>query len=215
MQLTDFPAPHPVQCQGNRLALWVLHRLGWTLEFQGLPALQGVLAVYPHTSNWDFVLLLIAKWALGVPVRFWGKDSLFRIPLFGTWLRWLGGVAIQRTSAQGVVASTVEQMCVAKEQNQYFWLALAPEGTRKRLQGWRSGFYRTAVAARVPLGLVCLNYPQRRIGISSFLQLSGNENADFDRMAAALNDAVGFRPDAASPIRLLDASVPRTETIVK
>ena len=94
--VNEFPQPHPVQFAGSAFARWVLTRLGWQVKFEGLPALQGMVVVYPHTSNWDFIVLMLAKWAIGVPVYFWGKDSLFRIPLFGRWLRWLGGVPVVR-----------------------------------------------------------------------------------------------------------------------
>lgn len=204
-----------MQFAGSAFARWLLRRMGWKVHFEGLPALQGVLAVYPHTSNWDFVVLVIVKWAVGVPVRFWGKDSLFRVPLFGRWLRYLGGVPVERTSSQGLVGDTVARMQAAREQGEYFWLALAPEGTRKLIPGWRSGFYRTAVQAGVPLGLVKVNYPRREVTVADFLRLSGDESADFARIAAGLADAVGCRPGNAAPIRLLDASVPRSETIVK
>jgi 1-acyl-sn-glycerol-3-phosphate acyltransferase len=215
MILNDFPLPYPVQFRGSALARWLLRRMGWRVDFQGLPGLQGVLAVYPHTSNWDFVVLLIVKWAIGIPVRFWGKDSLFRFPVFGHWMRYLGGVPVQRTSARGVVGDTVAHIQAARERGDYFWLALAPEGTRKYIPGWRSGFYRTTVQADVPLALVKVNYAQREVTVRCFLRLSGDEAADFARIAAGLDGAVGCRPENAAPIRLLDASVPREETIVK
>jgi 1-acyl-sn-glycerol-3-phosphate acyltransferase len=215
MSRSDYAPPHPVQFAGSAVARWLLRRMGWRVHFQGLPGLQGVLAVYPHTSNWDFVVLVIAKWALGVPVRFWGKDSLFRVPLFGRWLRYLGGVPVERTASQGVVGDTVARMQAARGRGDYFWLAVAPEGTRKLIPGWRSGFYRTAVQAGVPLGLVKVNYRDREVTVLDFLRLSGDEAADFARIAAGLQGAVGCRPGNAAPIRLLDASVPRSETIVK
>lgn len=215
MATHDFPGPHAVQFRGSGLARWLLRRMGWTVHFEGLPALQGVLAVYPHTSNWDFVNLIVVKWAVGIPVRFWGKDSLFRIPLFGRWLRYLGGIPVERISSRGVVGETVAQMQAAQARGEYFWLALAPEGTRKRIPGWRSGFYRTVVQAGVPLGLVKVNYAQREVTVTEFLRLSGDEGTDFARIARSLEGAVGCRPANAAPIRLLDASVPREETIVK
>lgn len=215
MSTKDFPSPHPVQFRGSALARWLLRRMGWTVHFEGLPCLQGVLAVYPHTSNWDFVNLIIVKWAVGIPVRFWGKDSLFRVPLFGRWLRYLGGIPVERTSAKGVVGETVAQIEAARERGEYFWLALAPEGTRKLIPGWRSGFYRTAVRAGVPLGLVKVNYARREVTVTDFIRLTGDEGIDFARIARRLEGAVGCRPANASPIRLLDAGVPREETIVK
>lgn len=212
---SDYPQPYPVQFAGSAVARWLLRRMGWKVHFEGLPAMQGVLAVYPHTSNWDFVVLITMKWAIGIQVRFWSKDSLFRIPLFGRWLRSLGGVPVARTSPQGMVGDTAARMQQARERGDYFWLAVAPEGTRKYLPGWRSGFYRTAVQAGVPLGLVRVDYRGRQVTVTDFLRLSGDEAADFQRIAAALEGANGYHPDNAAPIRLLDASVPRAETIVK
>ncbi|HRI17919.1 MAG TPA: 1-acyl-sn-glycerol-3-phosphate acyltransferase, partial [Burkholderiaceae bacterium] len=121
----------PVQLHGSRLARALLRLAGWRVLFDGLPAAQGVAIVYPHTSNWDFVVGLLAKWSIGIPVNFWGKDSLFRIPLFGRWVRWVGGVPVDRTHASGVVGSMAASLREAREQGRFQWLALAPEGTRR------------------------------------------------------------------------------------
>lgn len=215
MSSSDYPRPYPVQFAGSALARWLLRRMGWQVRFEGLPAMQGVLAVYPHTSNWDFVVLIVMKWAIGLPVRFWGKNSLFRIPLFGRWLRSLGGVPVERTAPQGMVGATVAQLHQAAARGEYFWLAVAPEGTRKHIPGWRSGFYRTAVQAAVPLGLVRVDYRLREVTATEFIRLSGDETADFRRIAAAFAGVTGCKPANAAPIRLLDARVPRSETIVK
>lgn len=215
MPLAEFPKPYPVQFAGNRAAAWLLAQLGWRVQFNGLPTQQGVLAIYPHTSNWDFVILVMVKWAIGVPVKFWGKDKLFRIPLFGQWLTWLGGVPVERTAARGVVTQAVEQLQRARAQDAYFWLALAPEGTRKRIPGWRSGFYQTALRTGLPLGLVRLDYAAREVCVVDFMFLSGNEREDFKYIAAVYAAVEGRHPHNAAPICLLDPSVPRSETIVK
>ena len=102
--------PHGRQ---SRLARGVLRLFGWRVDSPGLPAEQGVILVYPHTSNWDFVVGLLAKWALGLQLRFWAKDSLFRVPLMGRWMRYLGGVSVDRRSSRGLVGQTVEQMRAA------------------------------------------------------------------------------------------------------
>lgn len=215
MPLAEFSKPYPVQFSGNRVVAWLLALLGWRVQFDGLPTRQGVLAIYPHTSNWDFVILVLVKWAIGVPVKFWGKDKLFRIPLFGQWLTWLGGVPVDRTAARGVVTQAVEQFLKARAQDSYFWLALAPEGTRKRIPGWRSGFYQTALRTGLPLGLVRLDYAAREVRVVDFMFLSGNEGEDFKHINAVYAGVAGLHPQNAAPIRLLDPSVPRSETIVK
>lgn len=195
--------PFSEQPRGSRLARLVLRLLGWKLRFDGVPGKQGVIVAYPHTSNWDFPILLLAKWAVGLQVRFWGKDSLFRVPLLGAWMRWLGGVPVVRSSSHGVVADMVSKFADACSQQQLFWLALSPEGTRSLTQGWRSGFYQVAVRAGVPLGVACLDVRNKHIDVSRFFRLTGNEALDIPAIALALRTANGFNPLQASPIRLI------------
>ena len=211
----DYPRPFPLQFRGSALARWVLARFGWKVRFEGFPALQGMVTVYPHTSNWDFVVMVLAKWVMGVPASFWGKDRLFRIPLFGAWLRWLGGVPVERTSARGTVSQAVDLIGTRKNRNEYFWLGLAPEGTRRAIPGWRSGFYRTALQAQIPLGLARLDYARREVTLLDFIALTGDEAHDMARIAAAYQGVQGKKPANAAPIQLLAPSVSRSETIVK
>lgn len=211
----DYPPPYPVQFRGSGLARWVLRLLGWRMDFQGLPAQQGVIVVYPHTSNWDFVMGLLLKWAVGIRVQFWSKDTLFRVPLFGAWLRWVGGVPISRSAPHGVVEQMTALMNQKKAQGQYFWLALAPEGTRRLTGGWRSGFYQVALRAGVPVGLAGLDYSRKRLVFRDFVRLSGDEEQDLERMAQALADIRGLRPGAAAPVRLIKSGRVRADTIVK
>lgn len=213
--MSEFPKPYPVQFRGSRVARSLLAMAGWRVRFEGLPALQGVLIVYPHTSNWDFIVMMLAKWSLGVPIHFWGKDRLFHIPLFGRWLRWLGGVPVERTAPRGVVGQAVQAFAQARQAGRYFWLGLAPEGTRKAIAGWRSGFYQTAVQAGVPLGLVRLDYAQREVRVLDFITLSGTPQGDMARIAEVYAGARGLVQANAAPVCLLDVSVPRADTIVR
>jgi 1-acyl-sn-glycerol-3-phosphate acyltransferase len=191
-----------VQLKGNRLATAVLRVLGWRVAFDGLPARQGVIIVYPHTSNWDFPLGLLAKWAMGFPASFWGKDSLFKAPLFGRWMRWVGGVPVDRGNPRGVVGAMVERFKQAKANDEFFWLALAPEGTRSRGEHWRSGFYQVALGAEVPLGLAYFDFADKVVGVDSFIQLTGEEAADMAVIAARLGHRQGRKPHLATPVRL-------------
>jgi 1-acyl-sn-glycerol-3-phosphate acyltransferase len=192
----------PVQFRGSKLARWCLKWAGWTLDFDGMPARQGVIVVYPHTSNWDFILGIFAKWAMGMPANFWGKDSLFRVPLLGQWLSWLGGVPVNRSSPRGMVGDMVDRMQRAKAGDRFQWLVLAPEGTRSLTAGWRSGFYRVACGAEVPLGLAYLDYGRRRVGMDTYLQLSGDRALDMHLVAERLAGVQGCEPERASPVQL-------------
>jgi len=197
----DTVVAQPIQLRGSTLARAALRMAGWTLRFNGLPARQGVLIVYPHTSNWDFVLGIFTKWAVGIQVTFWGKDTLFKVPLFGAWLRWLGGVAVDRHSANGIVGQMADELSAARREDRFLWLALSPEGTRRHTNAWRSGFYHVALKAQVPVGLVFLDYARREVGVVRFLTLSGEPRADLVRIGQGLCQARGRRPERASPIR--------------
>ena len=193
-----------MQLRGSALARGLLRLAGWRVVFDGLPARQGVLIVYPHTSNWDFVVGILAKWSIGIPVVFWGKASLFRVPGFGRWLRWLGGLPVDRLQPQGAVQAMVARMRSARERDDFLWLVLAPEGTRRRGDSWRSGFYRVAVGSGVPLGLGFLDFARREVGLRSYLQLGGEPGLDLSAIAARLGHTRGRRPEWAAPIRLKD-----------
>jgi len=197
-------AQRPVQLRGSAAARALLRIAGWRVAFDGLPSRQGVLIVYPHTSNWDFIVAVLAKWSIGIPVAFWGKASLFRLPMFGRWLRWLGGVPVDRGSPQGTVGAMAQRLREARERDQFMWLALAPEGTRRFDDGLRSGFYHVAVQAQVPLGLAGLDFVRREVALVDFLQLCGEPQADLAAIAARLGHHRGRRPEWAAPIRLKD-----------
>lgn len=196
--------------QGSRLARWVLSLFGWRILFDGLPGPRGVIAVYPHTTNWDFPVGLLTKWAVGIPARYWGKDSLFRLPVIGSFMRWTGGIPVNRTSKTGMVTDTVTAMHAAD----FFWFGVAPEGTRKRIEGLRSGFYRVAVRAGVPLGVTYFDYANKTVDLRYFFMPTGDEAADFAQMALVWGRATGHIPANMSPIRLLDKDVARDQALV-
>jgi 1-acyl-sn-glycerol-3-phosphate acyltransferase len=204
MANADFPRPHLLQFRGNRLVRGLLRLAGWHVLFDGLPARQGVLAVYPHTSNWDTVVLLAGKVAMGVPMVFLSKASLFRVPLLGRYLRWMGGMPVDRSSPGSVTDQVVAAMAQARGTGGYYWLCLTPEGTRSRTEGLRSGFYRIAQEAGVPLGLVRLDYARREITVVDFIRVTGDRENDMAQIALAFGDAKGLHPAQASPLRLLD-----------
>lgn len=191
---------HPVTFKGSRLARWILKMLGWRLDFEGFPARQGVAIVYPHTSNWDFPIGMLAKWALGIPAHFWGKDSLFKFPVVGAWMRWVGGIPIDRSSSRGVVGQMVHVFEQHKQNDQLLWLGLAPEGTRSLTPGWRSGFYQLALGAQVPLALVKLDWGQRRFSVVDFYDLTGDVERDYAHMAQVFQGVKGFHEHQMGPI---------------
>ncbi len=190
--------------RGFRLAHWLLRLFGWRVRYEGTPTGCGIIVAYPHTSNWDFIVAMTTKWATGLPVAFLGKSSLFTVPLLGPFMRWCGGIPVQRTSASGAIEDMTARIQAAAARGERWWLALAPEGTRSRSEnGWRSGFYHIAVAAQVPIGLAYFNFERKEIGVTMFLQPSGNPDADMPQIARWYAEhAVARHPERATPVRL-------------
>jgi 1-acyl-sn-glycerol-3-phosphate acyltransferase len=192
MQTIIYPKNH----LGCRLARWVLSILGWTVVFDGLPAAKGVMVIYPHTSNWDFCIAILAKWSTGLPFRFLAKDSLFKIPFFSRWLRSVGGIPVIRNSSQGYVEHLAEQLM----SQDLAWLVITPEGTRQYTPGWRSGFYHLALKAQVPIGLSVIDYQKKKMVMSQFFMPSGIEEDDLVMIRKAYESCSGLYQESASPI---------------
>ncbi len=193
--------PYPIQFKQNLVALKILKIFGWTCHFDGLPSKQGVIIFYPHTSNWDFVIGILGRWAMGVQLRFLAKHTLFNIPIFGVWLKHMGGLPIIRSSPQGYVKDLVDNMKASQLQGQFNWIAITPEGTRKKTPGWRSGFYRLALEAQLPIGLAYLDFKKKEIGLMQFFTPSGDEQQDLAFMRSVYADKVGRYPNSAAPIQ--------------
>ena len=137
------------------------------MRFDGLPGPKGIAIFYPHTSNWDFVLGLLAKWSLGVQLRWIGKESLFRGltgATLGRLMRLWGGRPVDRAQASGAV----EQLAQLFQSEPWFWLGLSPEGTRRRTDHLRSGFYHLALTLDLPVALAYIDYARREIGVIAF-----------------------------------------------
>jgi 1-acyl-sn-glycerol-3-phosphate acyltransferase len=155
------------------LALVAMRLTGWRIEgeFPNLP--QFVVVVAPHTSNWDFFVGVMAMFALGFRGTFLGKHTVFRWPV-GSVMRWLGGVPVDRASPHNVVQQTIDYF----HSRPQMVLALSPEGTRKKLAAWRTGFWYVAKGAGVPIVPVAFDFPAKLIKI--FAPMRPGENIDAD-----------------------------------
>jgi 1-acyl-sn-glycerol-3-phosphate acyltransferase len=149
-----------------------------------------VLIVAPHTSNWDFLTGLWAKFALRLKARFLGKHTLFWWPL-GAFLRWLGGIPIDRSKPTGIT----EDSARAFRENDRLMLVIAPEGTRRRSQRWKSGFYRIAVAADVPILLVAFDYSRKVIRLGPLFRPTGDYEKDLPKIQSHFHAGMALRPE--------------------
>lgn len=170
-------APKSPQNAGRRFFAWFAARCGWRVvgQFPDLPKLVFVAA--PHSSWWDGIWGLMFKVALGLDASFMAKRELFAWPL-GSLLRRMGGIPIERSSAQGVVEQMVERF----EGRDKLWLGIAAEGTRKPVKKWKSGFWHIARAAGVPVMAVYFHYPEKTIGLGPVFELTDDAAADVARI---------------------------------
>lgn len=151
----------------------------------------------PHTTNWDLALALFASAIWKMRLRWVGKDSLFKPP-FGFVLRWLGGIPVVRGSRSGSVEALAELM----HSEDTFALCIAPEGTRGKVDHWKSGFYQVALAADVPVVLGFCDYERRLLGLGPAIRLTGNVEADMAGIAAFYADKRGKYPENEGVVRL-------------
>jgi 1-acyl-sn-glycerol-3-phosphate acyltransferase len=181
----------------QRCARALLTAFGWRSVFVPPPAPKGIIVVYPHTSNWDFIVGVLYKIGVGLPARWMGKDTLFRWPVRALFLR-IGGIPINRRERTGFVNTLLAEFA----KHDWMWLAVAPEGTRARTDHWKSGFYQIAVAGGLPVGLGYIDYATHTVGVDTYLNLSGDPLQDFARIRAFYADKRGRRPENESEIRL-------------
>lgn len=189
------PLPHPPDVlTQQRSWFWrfigrtYIRLSGWKVEGDYPPATKCVAIVAPHTSNWDFPLGLALVFATGLRVSWLGKHSLFKAP-FGRWLRSLGGIPVDRSASHGVVGDCVR----AFEASPALLLALAPEGTRKGVSRWKSGFYLIATGAGVPILPVGFDYREHLIRLMPLFQPTGDLEADLPRIQALFGTTHGLR----------------------
>jgi len=184
--------PPSLPRRGNRVTRLagrsLLALAGWRIEGEIPDRRKMIAIVAPHTSNWDFFVGIAAVFALGLRVRFLGKHTLFN-PWLGWLMRWLGGTPVVRDTPQGAVADAAAM--IAREPN--VLLGLAPAGTRRRDAPWRSGFYRIALAAGVPILPVAFDYAHRAIRIFPLFSPGGDYETDLPRLQSLYDAVRGLR----------------------
>lgn len=178
---------------------WALSR--WKLMSTPAPDRATVLVGAPHTSNWDFVLMLAIAWQLGIDVHWLGKDSLFR-GWRGPIMRKLGGIPVDRSDAGSVVDEVVDRV----RSGEVFGLVVTPDGTRKGHSHWKSGFYRIAREAGLPVTLGYVDRSTMTTGLGPTIELTGDVSADMDRIRDFYADKAGLRPEHRVEPRLREES---------
>ena len=166
----------------------ILKLVGWKIDGQLPSKHKFVFVGAPHTSNWDFILMLLVVFAIKAEVHWMGKDSLFPKPFAG-FMRWLGGIAIDRSKTN----NTVEQMIEHYNNNQELILIITPEGTRSKVNHWKTGFYQIAQGAGVPIVLGAIDAKTKIASIGKVFHPTGNLEADLSQIKAYYADKTGIK----------------------
>ncbi|WP_150460578.1 1-acyl-sn-glycerol-3-phosphate acyltransferase [Nesterenkonia ebinurensis] len=169
-------------------AFWSLSR--WKLVSQPAPDQPTVLIGAPHTSNWDFALMLAIAWRLKVNMRWLGKKSLFH-GWRGPIMRALGGIPVDRADPSRVVSEVIERV----QSGEVFGLVITPDGTRGPHTHWKSGFYRIARETGMPVTLGYVDRTTMTTGLGPTISLTGDVAKDMDAIRAFYADKAGFRPE--------------------
>ena len=192
----------------RRLAVWVLRLRGWRLVGRAPDLPKYVVVFGPHTCNWDFLLGMLAARGYGIRASWLGKDSIFRWPVAGL-LRRLGGMPVHRDHHEGIVGQVVAAFASVDS----MVLGLTPEGTRSLAPHWKSGFYRMARAAGVPIVVAAVDGPSRRITLGPTIFPTGDVRQDMDRVRALYAGTRGIHPGRASAVRLREEDAPSGEPL--
>ena len=178
-----------------RVARLLLQLGGWTVV-GGVPDVhKAVIIGAPHTSNWDGFWALVYTVAVGLDIKFFIKESMFWFPM-SVLLKGMGAIPLNRGKPGGAVQQAVDLL----DSSERFFFGLAPEGTRSRTAGWKSGFYRIAEDAGVPIFLGFFDYGSKRLGIGPMLTLTGNQDADMNIIRSFYESVEGRRPEKTSPV---------------
>lgn len=186
----------PMHLRANRSAFaqWfgksVLRVFGWRIEGE-IPNLERVLIIgAPHTSNWDFVYAMAAILGLNLKLRWLGKHTIFKPGV--TWfMNWLGGIPVNRGQPETIIDNVARLV----EQDKGIVIGLAPEGTRKKVEKWKTGFLRIAEATDCKIFLVGLDFPGKRIVLDRLFEPSGDYDADIATLQEFYRGYTGKYPD--------------------
>lgn len=183
----------------KRLARWLLHVTGWQLVGERPQCDHYVLIAAPHTSNWDFPMMLMFAAAFDIKVTWMAKHSLF-YPPFGWIMRAVGGMPITRHKNRNVVSAMID----AFKRDDHLVLVVPTEGTRERSEYWKSGFYHIARQANVPIVPSFLDFGRKRGGFGPALTVSDNVRVDMQYFRDFYHGMQGKFPDKFGPIKLRD-----------
>ena len=162
-----------------------LRIMGWKIVGHFPKLNKFIVAVVPHTRNLDFVVGVLVRAVLSEQINFIGKKELFN-PFTGWFFTAMGGSPINRGTNENKVTAIAEVF----NKRDHFRLAIAPEGTRKKVDRWKTGFYHISIKASVPILLVNFNYREKKVSFLNLFYPTGDLNKDLKSMEGFFNKAM-------------------------
>ncbi|QEE50766.1 acyltransferase [Flavobacterium alkalisoli] len=165
--------------------------MGWRLNGSMSPELKKcIIIVVPHTSWMDFAIGVFARGSIGLEMHYVAKKELFVFPV-GAWFRWMGGAPLDRQKNE----NKVEAIANIFKNREVFRLAIAPEGTRKKVDSWKTGFYYIALEAKVPIVAVAFDYGKKEVKLAPPFYPTGNKEEDFKILESNYKGVTGYIPE--------------------
>lgn len=193
MKLLNLPQCLPTRDYGviNRIAIKILTWRGWSIEGELPSQPKLIMAVAPHTSNWDFFVGIAAMFSLQLKISFLGKASIFRWPVKSLLIA-MGGIGVERSHSHGVVEQIVEKI----KHSDSFILAIAPEGTRSKTTQWKTGFLHIAKQANIPVVPVSLDFAKKNIFFHPAVNITDDISQELIEFKQIFVDVCAKNPQA-------------------
>ena len=173
------------------ISLTWLKLAGWKIEGEIPKDMKRcVMIAAPHTSNWDLPYTLFIAFAFRAPIYWMGKEQIFKAPFKGI-MMWMGGVPVDRSKSTNMVQASADQI---KEADQMY-LIVPPEGTRSKVNKWKTGFYHIAQTAEVPILLGFLDFKRKRGGFLGTFDATGNVDEDIAEIQSRYAHIKGKKVD--------------------
>lgn len=169
----------------RQIGIWMLRILGWRIEGNIPNVPKAVFVAAPHTSNWDGAISLAVALAMRINLHWMGKDTMFRWP-FQRLLLWMGGIPVDRKTGKGLVQTTINQLNDSKS----LYILISPEGTRSSTGEWKTGFYKIAQGAKVPIVLAYIDFKRKIVGFGPLAESTGDADVEIKRIREFYRDKV-------------------------
>ena len=180
----------------KKIGKGILKLLGWKHKVpETYKVSKAVMIGAPHTSNWDILYSLAGMWAAGYRPKFFIKKEWIEKPLIGGIIRWLGGIPVDRTKRNNLVQHSVDMLHKEKE----LVLLVPAEGTRKRVDAWKKGFYYIALQSGLPLLLAYLDYGKKEAGVGKMMYVSGDYEKDMEEIENFYKNITAKHPENYNP----------------